>query len=177
MYLGKTPKSTDRSKKRRTRLLWSARSSHPVCDDMLSCTPDLRSYHMNHLQEGRGKKREEHQDQELLCVRRSQPIIEERASETTKQKKIDLHFSNWGSRKPMTNWSTSTMNLSPALALPPIGSRSLRCSIIDRTKSSSSSCAVRANACTVGGSIVEYGRNDDDEVEDAIERGHEMSFV
>ena len=68
------------------------------------------------------------------------------------------------------------MNLSPALALPPIGSRSLRCSIIDRTKSSSSSCAVRANACTVGGSIVEYGRNDDDEVEDAIERDHEMSF-
>jgi hypothetical protein len=62
------------------------------------------------------------------------------------------------------------MNLSPALALPPIGSRSLRCSIIDRTKSSSSSCAVRANACTVGGSIVEYGRNDEDEVEDAIER-------
>ena len=62
------------------------------------------------------------------------------------------------------------MNLSPALALPPIGSRSLRCSIIDRTKSSSSSCAVRANACTVGGSTVEYGRNDEDEVEDAIER-------
>jgi hypothetical protein len=62
------------------------------------------------------------------------------------------------------------MNLSPAFALPPIGSRSLRCSIIDRTKSSSSSCAVRANACTVGGSTVEYGRNDEDEVEDAIER-------
>jgi hypothetical protein len=83
----------------------------------------------------------------------------------------DLHFSNWGSRRPITNWSTSTMNLSPALAFPPIGSRSRRCSIIDRTKSSSSSCALRANACTVGGSTVGYGRNDEeDEVEDAIER-------
>lgn len=85
------------------------------------------------------------------------------------QTTIDSHFSNWGSRRPMTNWSTSTMNLSPGLALPPIGSRSLRCSIIDRTKSSSSSCAVRANVCTVDGSTVEYGRNDEDEVEDAIE--------
>ena len=83
---------------------------------------------------------------------------------------IHLHFSNCGSRRPMTNWSTSTMNLSPALAFPPIGSRSRRCSIIDRTKSSSSSCALRANACTVGASIVEYGRNDEVEVEDAIER-------
>jgi hypothetical protein len=80
-----------------------------------------------------------------------------------------LHFSNWGSRKPMTNWSTSTMNLSPALAFPPIGSRSLRCSIIDRTKSSSSSCAVRAKACTVCGSTVGYGKNDGDGA-DAIER-------
>jgi len=72
------------------------------------------------------------------------------------------HFSNWGSRKPMTNWPTSTMNLSPALALPPIGSRnrSLRCSIIDRTKSTSSSRAECAKACTVCASTVEYGKND-----------------
>ena len=89
----------------------------------------------------------------------------------------DLHFSNCGSRKPMTNWSTSTMNLSPALAFPPIGSRSRRCSIIDRTKSSSSSCALRANACTVDGSAVEYWGNDEDDVEDAIERDQELSFL
>jgi len=85
------------------------------------------------------------------------------------------HFSNWGSRKPMTNWSTSTMNLSPALALPPIGSRSLRCSIIDRTKSSNSSCAERAKACTVCGSTVEYGKNDG-EGADAIERARSCRF-
>lgn len=71
----------------------------------------------------------------------------------------------------MTNWSTSTINLSPALAFPPIGSRSCRCSIIDRTKSRRSSCAERANVCTVCGSTVGYGINEEEEVEeDAIER-------
>jgi len=113
---------------------------------MLSCTRDLQSCHMSHL--GNQRNQELHV---FFC------------------KDVSVHFSNWGSRKPMTNWSTSTMNLSPALAFPPIGSRSLRCSIIDRTKSSSSSCAVRAKACTVCGSTVAYGKNDGDG-EDAIER-------
>jgi hypothetical protein len=123
-------------------------SAHQAYDGMLSCTRDHQNYHMSHLKPGksgtarcRGDHAESHS-----------------------------HFSNWGSRRPMTNWSTSTINLSPALAFPPIGSRSCRCSIIDRTKSSSSSWAVRAKACTVCGSIVGYGSNDGEEVEDAIER-------
>jgi len=88
------------------------------------------------------------------------------------------HFSNWGSRRPMTNWSTSTINLSPALAFPPIGSRSCRCSIMDRTKSRSSSCAERANVCTICGSTVGYGINEEEEVEeDAIERTGTTGFL
>src|SRR6266702_1453899 len=126
-----------------------------VCDGMLSCTRDLQNYHMSHL-EFKG-------DQELHVARMlcKFPLDFE----------DHPHFSNWGSRRPMTNWSTSTINLSPALAFPPIGSRSCRCSIIDRTKSRRSSCAERANVCTVCGSTVGYGINEEEEVEeDAIER-------
>ena len=125
---------------------------------MPSCTRDPQSCRTSHLR-SRGRQ-ELNSKLRGCCLQASAPAWE----------RDHIHFSNWGSRRPITNWSTSTMNLSPALAFPPIGSRSRRCSIIDRTKSSSSSCALRANACTVGGSTVEYGRNDEDEVEDAIER-------
>lgn len=135
--------------------------THPVCDGMLSCRRDLQSCRMNHLDiKGTSSGTASCKGDGRLQASVPQPPPE----------KTNLHFSNCGSRRPMTNWSTSTMNLSPALAFPPIGSRSRRCSIIDRTKSSSSSCALRANACTVDGSAVEYGRNDEDDVEDAIER-------
>ena len=143
---------------------WSVRA-HLACDGMLSCTRDPQSCRMSHLP-SKGR-RQELKLQVAGVLFPTQPGV----------RYDHPHFSNCGSRRPMTNWSTSTMNLSPALAFPPIGSRSRRCSIIDRTKSSSSSCALRANACTVGASIVEYGRNDEDEVEDAIERDRELSFL
>jgi hypothetical protein len=127
--------------------------AHQAYDGMPSCTRDLQNYHMSHLKSRKsGTARCREVCKFLLHLN------------------VYSHFSNWGSRRPMTYRSTSTINLSPALAFPPIGSRSCRCSIIERTKSSSSSCAVRANTCTVCGSTVGYGGSDEEEVEAAIER-------